>query len=546
MNQFAGMRVGEALTLLPGAQLLAGADGLNRVIQSVGLMEAPDALQFMKAGDLVLTALWAIRQDREAQLRLVPELVRRGAAGLAVKQRYVGVIPEEMLAQANYYAFPLLELTADMPFSAALLPVIGQIVNRQAMVLARQQKAHKAVMQAVLEAKGLQRLAETLAELVENPVVIRDHAGQVLAVGQWGDGARDLDLAQAALLAPQSTDYMLSASDTVHGVEVVVAGGRRLSRVVTPIKTGNSVYGQVQAWEAGRPLGELDLSIIDSVTTVIALELANRRALMEVERRYHNEFLASLFTRPVESEADLLLRARRFGWDLTRPYYTVALRARVPDGGLPREEGDVQQLHDRLYDLAVKAGGSGAIVGQVDQHTVLLMPPRSRGDAREEALAMARTVQAQAQGVSRLRISLGVGGVQSGIAGLRRSFQEARQAISIGERIWGPGTVAHYADLGLYQILAMLEPTAELQQFLTGIRRLMLYDAEHRTDLVKTLETYFACKGNVRRVSAELYAHYNTVLYRLQRIEEITGLSLEDASGRLALQVALQAAKLFP
>lgn len=546
VNHSTGVQVEEVLAMVPGARVLAGSQGLHRLVHSVGVLEGPDTLELLKPSDLVLTALWAIRDDRAAQLRLVPELIRRGVAALAIKLRYVNELPAEVLEQADQNAFPLLQLTSDMPYSEVMLPIIGQIVNRQALVLARQQTAHKAVMQAVLEAKGLHRLAETLAELLENPVVIRDQMGQVLAVGHREEDGRRPDLQTLARLEPRATDYMLSAGDTVHGLEVVHHKGRRLTRVVTPVKTGNTQYGQVQVWEMGRQLADLDLSIIDSVTTVIALELTNRRALVEVERRYYNEFLAALLTGHIESEGDMLIRAGRMGWDLERPHYAVAIKFTVAGDRAPQDVQAMMSLQDHLYDLVVRSLGPGAVVGQAELYTVILLPPSPTGDGRDERLTITRQLQEQAAALGEgATVTLGVGTVHSSIQGLRRSFQEARQAVSIGERVSGPGGVFHYADLGLFPILAMLEPTPELHQFLSGVRRLAGYDAKHRTELSKTLETYFACKGNVRKVSEQLFAHYNTILYRLERIEQITGLSLEDPDSRLYLNMALRAVRLF-
>jgi purine catabolism regulator len=544
MNHAAGVRVAEVLDLVPGTRVLAGASGLNRPIQSIGMIEAPDSLQFVRAGDLILTALWAIKDDRGAQLQLVPELVRRGAAGLAIKLRYVDELPAQLLEQAELHSFPVLQLTTDIPFSQVMQPVMGQIINRQALMLARQQRAHRAVMQAVLDAKGLPRLAEILAELLENPVVIRDEMGHVVAVGRCGDQPAGLDLAELALLEPRSTDYQLSTGDTMHAVEVVGVQGQRLTRYVTTVKSGNTVYGQVQTWEFGRRLDETDLSIIDSVSTVIALEMANRRALLAVERRYHNEFLVALFSSEAHSEMDLLMRASRFGWNLAKPHYAVALK--VEGGRSQRDLEEALVLQDRLYDGVLRSAGPGAVVGQAELHTVILLPARSKGDAREEAMSAARHLQEQAAAYSRLaKVSVGIGTVQTGVRGMRRSFEEARKAIRIGEQVWGPGCLTHYAELGLYQILAMLQPTPELEEFLACIRKLEQYDAKHHTTFVETLTTYFACNGNVRKVSEQMYAHYNTILYRLQRIAEITGRSPEDAEGRHYLYVALQAYKLF-
>ncbi len=537
MEHVTGVPLGEVLALVPRVQVLAGAAGLRRPVQSVGVLEDPDALQFMKAGDLVLTTLFAIREDREAQLQLVPALQRRGCVGLAIKLRFVQELPAEMLAQANAAGFPLLHLDAGVPFSEVMLPIIGQVVNRQALVLARQQRAHAALMQAMLEAPGLERLADTLAELLENPVVLRDSAGQVLAVGRWGDDTDGLDLPALARASPRARRQVSSAGTTVHSVEAVAVKGRRLTRVVTPVRTGQHEYGEVQAWEVWRSLGELDLSIIGSISTVIALELANRRALLEVERRYHNEFFAALFSGSTESEADLLARARRFGWDLTRPYCVVALKASADGAPVPDLPA---QYYARLLHLA----GPGAVVGQAELHTVVLRPVSHGAPSPDRATAAAQQLQ-PAFGGPPLLVTAGIGSVQSGVAGLRRSFAEARRAIGVGERVWGAGGVFHHAEMGLYPVLDRLAGTPELEQVLTGVRRLLAYDATHHTALLPTLQAYFACLCNVRKVSEQLFTHYNTVVYRLQRIEQITGSSLSNADQGLLLQVALQALKLL-
>lgn len=69
---------------------------------------------------------------------------------------------------------------------------------------------------------------------------------------------------------------------------------------------------------------------------------------------------------------------------------------------------------------------------------------------------------------------------------------------------------------------------------------LVEYDKEKGTDLVLTLTKYFETQGNLKEMSEELFIHYNTVVYRLQRIREITGIDLDDYEERLNLQIALK------
>ena len=69
---------------------------------------------------------------------------------------------------------------------------------------------------------------------------------------------------------------------------------------------------------------------------------------------------------------------------------------------------------------------------------------------------------------------------------------------------------------------------------------LIAYDAEHDAELVVTLEVFFAHHGNVSQTAQALHLHRNSLLYRLERIREITGMDLDSADDRFALQLALK------
>src|SRR5690606_21360081 len=90
-------------------------------------------------------------------------------------------------------------------------------------------------------------------------------------------------------------------------------------------------------------------------------------------------------------------------------------------------------------------------------------------------------------------VSLGVGRPQAGIAGIRRSHQEARQSLTLGRRVHGAGHVTAFDDLGIYRLIFAAEPLPELRQFLDeSLSTLIEYDQVHGAELIKTLDAFFA------------------------------------------------------
>jgi DNA-binding PucR family transcriptional regulator len=94
-------------------------------------------------------------------------------------------------------------------------------------------------------------------------------------------------------------------------------------------------------------------------------------------------------------------------------------------------------------------------------------------------------------------------------------------------------------DIG--PLLRDLAEGAALEPFRTLIEPLREYDRTRRSDLVLTLKTYFSAGGNASEAADRLFLHRNSMLYRLERIQKLTGLDLRDDRVALALQLGLLA-----
>lgn len=113
-------------------RVLAGETGLHRPLTSVNIMDAPDTAPWLKRGELLLTTGYVIKDDPEAQVRLIRDLCERGCAGLAIKtRRFLSEIPAPMLREADALGLPILEIPYDLALSDLLLPLLGEILTRQ-------------------------------------------------------------------------------------------------------------------------------------------------------------------------------------------------------------------------------------------------------------------------------------------------------------------------------------------------------------------------------------------------------------------------------
>src|ERR1700674_5868174 len=124
--------VGEAMRCgaLASAKLVAGGEGLDRAIEWARLMETPEVQP--RAGDLMLTTGFPIKDDRDAHIRLVARIADAGGAGLVVRPMpYLRKLPPEMATEANRLNVPLFTVAQDVQLIDLMAPLLERIINAE-------------------------------------------------------------------------------------------------------------------------------------------------------------------------------------------------------------------------------------------------------------------------------------------------------------------------------------------------------------------------------------------------------------------------------
>ncbi|MBI3968749.1 MAG: helix-turn-helix domain-containing protein, partial [Chloroflexi bacterium] len=176
----------------------------------------------------------------------------------------------------------------------------------------------------------------------------------------------------------------------------------------------------------------------------------------------------------------------------------------------------------------------------------VLVPLDGTGDLNQARTAIETArVNSQAR-LNGRTLSAGLGRFHAGPMGLRRAFREAEQALTIAQLLFGGDRLADFRDLGVFRLLFPLQGSTELRSFFDEtLGALVHYDKKNNTELASTLETFFASRGNLQRTAEALFLHRNTLSYRLGRVEDLTGLDLDDAEDCFRLQLALKIGRIL-
>jgi purine catabolism regulator len=543
-----GITVREALQLpeLANVTVVAGAAGLGREITSVNIMEVPDISSYVERGQLLLTTTYPISDNPEALSHLVPLLAERGLAALAIKpQRYIDEIPASMIEQAEACGFPLLRLPADAAFNRLMNPIMSEVLHRQAALLRRSEEVHRSLTQLVLQGAGVEELVTTVAELLGLPLAIADNGFRMIAYSEGATATVDPFMDFLRQIREEGL-YPGSGEPVQRSLWVE---GRLSTVLLHPVQVGNEVYGYICVWERGGEFNERDVVCVEQASTVTALVFQKQRAVSETSRRFRDEFIRDLLTGRVATREEAAGRAALYGFDPGAPRVLLLVS---PDRSKAAEPLSVEARvqFQRWLESTLRFGPGGAgdhvVVSHFGERTVLLLAPRVAGAeaARQEALELAYSLAADAESDrhgGRLPVHVGISRLHDDCLSWPGAYREAQEAVQLGGYV-SSGMVSHYDDLGVFRLLDRVKDAGELERFATEVLgELLQYDEKFKTNLVDTLSALIEADGNLQQAAANLFVHYNTMRYRLQRISEIGGLRFDSMRDMARADIALKA-----
>jgi len=372
---------------------------------------------------------------------------------------------------------------------------------------------------------GLKALAQMLADELRGAVLVEDDQWRHLAFadsrGAKAAAGRGVPTSFATFYRkPKAADGHVSraaVSESLHALCAPMPGGF----------TGNGEpAGYVTLFVRAKPAAHaaVALRIVASAASVECLRRGAGGA--HAKREFWERFLAGAFSDATALRDD----AAAAGVSLAHAYVA---------GIFEVEGATVPDARDAIAAAIASADGvcPPALAGQ---SVLALFPVRSQADvarARQAATNAARDLSTAGAARS---VTCGLGAHHPELLETPVSLAQARQALALGRRLFGRGSVTVFSDLGVY---ALLDAGASRDAFArfadTLIDPLTLHDKKHKTELLKTLRLYFDVGENVKEAAERLSVHRHTIFYRLNQISQILKVDLRSPRDQLGLRAAL-------
>lgn len=494
----------------------AGADRLDTPVRWAHASELADPVRYMEGGELLLvTATNLDAASPEGMRRYVRRLAGSGVVGVGFA---VGVnydeVPGALIEAAEEAGLPLLEVPRRTPFIAIAKAVSSEIAADQYRAVTAGFEAQRELTRAALAGDGPGELLTRLAAHVDGWAALYDASGAVVAA------APDWAARRAARLTPdveRLRDRPAPAS--------VVVGGSDDRVELQSLGTGRRARGAL-AVGTGAALGTAERYAVHSAVALLTLITARSRSLQGAEQRLGAAVLRMLLA----GQPD---HARAVAGDLYGGLLDAPFRLLIAEAS---ESSTTAQLAEAMETAASRSGETVLMVPEGERLVVLAA---DGGAAVAACTAYAETQEERPahEPADDSPVVVGLSAPAGPIA-VSAAYKQAEQALSVARRR-GRALVEH-EELATGSVLPLLADDAVRAFADAMLRALYEHDTKGRGDLVASLRAWLSHHGQWDAAAADLGVHRHTLRYRMRRVEEILGRSLDDPDSRMELWLALK------
>jgi PucR family transcriptional regulator, purine catabolism regulatory protein len=524
------MKIQDALLIggLARGKVIAGEKGISRDITAIEVMEVPEVMSWVTPGVLVVTTFYSIKDLPNRQVEIVQALIHQKAAGIVIKLgRFITSIPIEIIHLADQHNFPIVTIPKDVTYISVLTPLYEKLyLEKQQKTVELQHPLYE------IEQSSFSSLPEALnriAEIVNSPVYIEDLDGRLLYAAALfhADGWRR---STSLFSKPYYSDYIKEVTKWENDVltnkyAVFYKTGLR-RKILLPLIWKNSLFAILHISYTDKELFQgVSPNHLNNVANKLSQLFISDQLYLQKNRQDDSEAIEQFLLHLDDINATKTAIIVNFygNWLKLTNYpkhqvidYSSLIRKELY--GLVNQlttcENFIFEKYNKFYlFLYCKEKTYGQIVTQWNE-----MIEQFNGE--------------DSWNFTRVAISPSIKTPTS----FEEHVHTVTKTMEIGLKIKPEHTVYTHDKLGIYEILLQLTSDLFARRYTQNVLFPLL---QEDNDLMETLQMYLNENGNVSKASEKLFIHRRTLNYRIQKIEQLLNMDLNDADNRFILKFCL-------
>ena len=528
----------------PKMKLLCGEKGLDLEVKGIRIIEIEDMERYLTGGEILITSfqVYLSCNDREVEQHF-EDLVKSDISGFIVKKRKeydpTGRRLSLLEKHCKKYEIPLVEISEDSYYWGIIRYVIMQVFDKATARLKYFKITHDNFNTFILNNNGscntASNIIKFLSVMIENPVVLY-YGNLNCMVSTNSDNSK-------LILSDEIQPYKPNIITKFQYMKQMKGS---CVQYVVKFAILSEVEIYITITEENRELTELDYMAIENAIINLQYGFLSEFAQDEVKKKYQRDIVHNILNGLLSSK-EMTEAAAQLGMKESDTY-------RVVDFHTITKNVQRKYTKEQLHEVGVIVGElmyllpDALIYRNMDQIVMI-----QQVDSNQTELEYQKEMEEVEDVIQRSILyrkkdtdfQIGIGKSVEGYQRLKESYHEASQAIKYIEiirQVTGDKnkSVVHYSNLGFFQIFGEIDDVTELERYIPEtLKKLYLYDDEHKGELITTLQMYLRNNQSIKKTAGAMFVHYRTISYRLEKIKQISGINFDDANEVLAVSNGL-------
>lgn len=528
----------------PKMKLLCGEKGLDLEVKGIRIIEIEDMERYLTGGEILITSfqVYLSCNDREVEQHF-EDLVKSDISGFIVKKRKeydpTGRRLSLLEKHCKKYEIPLVEISEDLHYWGIIRYVIMQVFDKATARLKYFKITHDNFNTFILNNNGSCNTASDiikfLSVMIENPVVLY-YGNLNCMVSTNSDNSK-------LILSDEIQPYKPNIITKFQYMKQMKGS---CVQYVVKFAILNEMEIYITITEENRELTELDYMAIENAIINLQYGFLSEFAQDEEKKTYQRDIIQNILNGLLSSK-EMTEAAAQLGMKESDTY-------RVVDFHTITKNVQRKYTKEQLHEVGVIEGElmhllpDALIYRNMDQIVMI-----QQVDSDQTELEYQKEMEEIEDVIQRSILyrkkdtdfQIGIGKSVEGYQRLKESYYEASQAIKYIEiirQVTGDKnkSVVHYSNLGFFQIFGKVDDMTELERCIPEtLKKLYLYDDEHKGELITTLQMYLRNNQSIKKTAGAMFVHYRTISYRIEKIKQISGINFDNANEVLAVSNGL-------
>lgn len=518
------LSVKEVLNLpaFTGYKLLAGEEGLENRCKHISVLETPNGIEWSEGEEFLLTAGYAFICNEDRKESLIRDASANGVSAIGIKEkRYFGDISHKLIEEANEFKIPLIEIPHKVVYTSTISSFYDMLFYRKNEYILKLNDIYEKLINLSFENKDIDGIIYSISSLSNSNVFLFDDLFNLMCYSIFNPG----EYSRQSIISP----FNKACIGMIKQIECPVFNAEIYNSFISlysiNIKDKKAAYVYITN---EMKLDKLAKRTIEYGISIIAMKLEAEQTTSILKDRVNKasiELMINSSELPDEFYKNVELN---LNWSEEGLFYGICIKLSA------KEDEDIDEYQLIFYNCLNNIIEKNNYLSTANNSEIFVVIKCSFSECIDDFLS--RLVEQLKVYEDMFRNSIGVARPYEELKDIKKLYEESNLAV-----LFSDNDIIFYNSLDTIKLLYPLKNSSEIQKYYKGtIKSLERYDEKCGTNLMETLETYFRCNFKKSLVADKLYIHVETLRYRLNRIEEITGYSLDDSEGIFALQMGLK------